>query len=212
MLSAILAPDLIVATGDIADRPFLEHVREHGRNVLSRVVDWFSADSPDRRRCSYDMTRSRSYLSTLCEAAGLDPATRLRVIPGNHDYRVQGLLSRGDSAALAFKEVFSGVCEDVQYTWRDPTGPHTAFRTRIYCLDSNGPDELSNFAAGRVDDIELSRVPTSIADTEPGSSTDGDEFRVRPHASPPDANRRAGSRDPNAPGASACNHGRRSGL
>ena len=106
-VTAEIHPDLIVATGDIADRPFFEHVREQGRNVWSRVSGWFSSDSTERAwdaGLADTLTRSREYLHSLCEAAGLDRTTRLRVIPGNHDYRVQGLLSRGSSARSAHQD------------------------------------------------------------------------------------------------------------
>ena len=171
---AELQPDLIVATGDIADNPFSEFLANQRNNGITRTGVWWRVQWADWNTVLEDvLTRSREYLEDLCRSAGLDPSQRLLVIPGNHDYRAQGLFYGREVAADVFRKVFAGVNSDTIFEWRERSASPAILRTPIYCLDSNGPDEFSNFAAGRVEDHELQRIKRLN-----GSKAGLDEFRV----------------------------------
>jgi 3',5'-cyclic AMP phosphodiesterase CpdA len=169
-----IKPDLIVATGDIADNPFSEFLSNRRRTMLARAGIWWKISwNSWNSLLEGVLSRSRAYLEDLCTTAGLDPAARLRVIPGNHDYRAQGLFGGHEIAAQVFNKVFAGLNTDLALDWRGPQSKSASFRTHIYCLDSNGPDEFSNFAAGRLENSELQRVPTLTEESGPL-----DEFRI----------------------------------
>ena len=98
-----LKPDLIVATGDIADNPWSELLSNRRRSIIAKVRMLASRARSAKGR-NWDSTletvlrNARSFLERLCMSAELDVRTQLKVIPGNHDYRVQGIFARDGEA------------------------------------------------------------------------------------------------------------------
>jgi len=82
----------------------------------------------------------RGYLITLCKAAGLDPADRLMVIPGNHDYRIQGNVTSLKLAKM-FRTVFKNEFEHRLYP---------DLRLLVLVFDSNASATKFDLATGAV--------------------------------------------------------------
>src|SRR5438128_2001906 len=71
--------DLLLVTGDIANNDIRE-LRDQGIKSA-----WYAA---------------RAYLEELCGLLGIDPKERLFVIPGNHDTKVIGNITREQLLAI----------------------------------------------------------------------------------------------------------------
>jgi 3',5'-cyclic AMP phosphodiesterase CpdA len=113
-------PDLLVVTGDLIDGYIGDMVREDLiKQALSNV---------------------RRYVESLCHAVGLDPEKSLFIIPGNHDYRIQGLF---------FKSALVDWFDEEFRKYSEP-GLFPGLRTVIFCFDSNSPDSGINLAMGLV--------------------------------------------------------------
>ncbi|WP_319523427.1 metallophosphoesterase [uncultured Desulfosarcina sp.] len=111
-------PDLIFVTGDIAD----------------------NLGSKDHKSSLY---HAKNYLELLCRNAGLDPAERLFVIPGNHDYRFKGIKLFGDNPVYAdqfkkeYREYYRSRCL-------------LSLKCIVICFDSNTTDDKINLAEGKI--------------------------------------------------------------
>jgi len=171
--------DLIICTGDLTHNPLTE------------------AFSDDHHKSS--MKKVRSFLESLCTLCKLDPRKRLFVVPGNHDYRIQGLFRRKASVAR-FHEYF-----DVYF--RNCFVPE--HELLIYSFDSNTADAALNFATGLIDQDDLVKFqdkmhlwseaepekfasatkivllhhhPMPISETETRAVIDGEEFLLLKNA------------------------------
>lgn len=121
-------PNLIVVTGDLIDNAPLSRLKKDSVRATLGIA--------------------RRFLKTLCTECDLDPSQRLFVVPGNHDYRLWGLLS-WDS------------CDD-RSAFVDTLGTYYCNRfihelnLQVFCFDSNVTDDLSiNFATGFVSENEI---------------------------------------------------------
>jgi 3',5'-cyclic AMP phosphodiesterase CpdA len=112
-------PDVIVATGDLVDNSGKE---------------WFLGGSGEA------LTAVREYLHSLCRAAKIDPAERLVVVPGNHDYRTQGNVESRE-LEQRFRTVFKGEFEHRLYP---------DLRLLVLAFDSNATESNFDLATGAV--------------------------------------------------------------
>lgn len=117
--------DLLVVTGDLIDGGFSGiWRRDEASQALHNVCN---------------------YLKKLCQDLGLDPQERLVVVPGNHDYRLKGLIRRrvqSERFVNVFKEYYRpvlipslGIC--------------------VFVLDSNALEKGINLATGLVEKKDL---------------------------------------------------------
>jgi len=174
-------PDLLAVTGDIADNPFSERLKE----LLSldpRENEKLSAWS-DSLAATFQ--RAKRFLDDVCLSCEVNPRA-LFVIPGNHDFRLQGTYSGGwfrekkyhaRAAASAFSTVFadSWSKEDATIVFADP-GNGPSFVLRIACFDSNDEDAYLNFATGAIAQVDLERI-NRLREVE-GAKTDSTVFRL----------------------------------
>lgn len=124
------AIDLVACTGDLTDNPLSE----------SRLWNFFDRDVRDQSEHELAMQGVRRFLKGVCNACKVDPQKRLFVVPGNHDYRIQGLVHNQASVDL-FNKYFS------EY-FRNALIPE--LNLLIYSFDSNSTDPRMNFATGLV--------------------------------------------------------------
>jgi hypothetical protein len=109
-------PDVILITGDIADNL---------GGIDLRMSLW----------------QAKEFLVSTFKAIGCDPANRLFVVPGNHDYRFKGLLGFGSAYPDIFNEVF-GQFYQTRYICE--------LGIIVGCFDSNTTNYNINFASGEV--------------------------------------------------------------
>lgn len=128
--------DLLVATGDLIDNP------------------WRGGPSDDQ--VVFDaMQKVAEYLVALCADLRVDATTALTVVPGNHDYRRQGLF-RSRASAKLFKSVFERYIRHALYP---------ELRMVCFAFDSNSDDGALNLAAGLVrpeDIVDFSAVVETV--------------------------------------------------
>jgi hypothetical protein len=117
--------DLIAVTGDLLES--CEWKKNHQLRTLGKV---------------------KEKLRGLCANCNLDPATRLFVIPGNHDYKWKGLIW-SDHGRQSFDNAFSDYAHDRLFVM--PDGWHLF----VGCFDSNLVDGISDLARGEVDPAEI---------------------------------------------------------
>ncbi len=117
--------DLLVVTGDLIDAGFGGLLEKDEASIAFKNV--------------------YTYLKELCTSLGIDPEERLVVVPGNHDYRLKGLLKRrvqSEKFFQVFKDHFRpvflpslGVC--------------------VFAVDSNALETGINLATGLVERNDL---------------------------------------------------------
>jgi 3',5'-cyclic AMP phosphodiesterase CpdA len=118
--------DLVAVTGDVVD---------------SSVSDNFG---PNGVRTAFQ--RVRTYLlDDVCPAAAVNPDNGMFVIPGNHDFRMKGLVWK-DLQFDLFYEHFG-----VYFSNRI----FDALGLSVFVFDSNSPDRPLNFASGLVRENDL---------------------------------------------------------
>jgi len=174
------APDLLCVTGDIAENPWRTALRELTAEALgddTSLTQW--NDSLEET-----FKRAREFLSFACDECRIDPTKGLFVIPGNHDYRIQGvhsgwLFSRKRSAQAAkstFESIFAGMFPDSIVTLVCHHGEDPIV-LRIACLDSNSTDAYLNFATGAIEQPELDKLDC-LGHALPGGLEKALQFRV----------------------------------
>lgn len=114
-----LKPDVIVVTGDIVDNNKLSN--SNFRNSVELAKD---------------------YLEKLCKTCELDQNSRLFVVPGNHDYRLKGVMFIGSKYK---KEIFD---DYFKYYFRNAYIQD--INLVVGCFDSNTTNDMINFAQGKV--------------------------------------------------------------
>jgi 3',5'-cyclic AMP phosphodiesterase CpdA len=133
--------DLLVATGDLIDSSGRDNYREKG------VRQAFA--------------KAKAFLLSLCEAGGIDdPSRGLYVVPGNHDFRVKGILTPESKIALLkkAKQWFLSPHYDLfnEYLgefYRPVFLPN--LRCCLFTFDSNAVESGLVLATGRVDNNKI---------------------------------------------------------
>ncbi len=155
-------PDILVVTGDLADNPLRDRLVELMADLGGDEIDRFNERLPKT------FSRVREFLDRACRQCGVDPGNGLFVVPGNHDYRLQGFYSGGwwgrkytaEAVRSSFTDIFRdcyGSDEAFTLACHHPTDRSDVV-LRIVCLDSNGTDAYLNFATGAVSQAELGKV------------------------------------------------------
>lgn len=180
-------PDILAVTGDFADNPFSNALKQLSLDLFSHEAGWDAWN----RSLRDTFVRSRNFLEDLCRQCHIEPAIGLFVVPGNHDYRLQGTYSgilfkcfrrRYSAEALksSFAEVFAGRGGDETFTvlCRHAADPLNLV-LRLVCLDSNDTDAYLNFATGAITQRELDRIDSLRAQPDsPPEARSAPTFRV----------------------------------
>jgi 3',5'-cyclic AMP phosphodiesterase CpdA len=133
--------DLLVATGDVVDGSIRDSYHEKGvRQALENV---------------------KTFLLSLCDAVGIaDPTKGLRVVPGNHDYRVKGIF-KPESRFRTVKTAKQWLLKPQYDLFNELLGDYfkPAFFPNLRCclftFDSNAVESGLVLATGRVDNNKI---------------------------------------------------------
>jgi 3',5'-cyclic AMP phosphodiesterase CpdA len=117
--------DLVICTGDMID---------------SSIADTFFGNS-----CEVAIANAREFLMGVCWDSVVAPETGLFVVPGNHDYRIKGLIE-----SLWIKALFPNYFDSY---FRSALLPD--LNVLIASFDSNGTDPRPNLATGVVEQQEF---------------------------------------------------------
>ena len=151
-------PDLICVTGDLADNPLSEWLRSTP-DVVNRLRGAFRMR---RKSAGWDealgktFLRVKAFLDILSDACELDQS-RVLVIPGSHDLRMQGLLAFGANVQKArqqFDRVFGTQQIKSLFCFADPglsDQKRALITVKVVGFDSNTTNPIANFAAGYLD-------------------------------------------------------------
>jgi 3',5'-cyclic AMP phosphodiesterase CpdA len=197
-------PDLLCVTGDLADNPCTDLIRQIGRvkpllRKAASVLGPFFRDLRDNSAELAQWSNSMAdtfddvlrFLHQTCREAGLDPAVALHVVPGNHDLRLQGFIV--DEAAMLigenyaeiprnlFAEKFAPYFRNASIAFGPPDGtadPASAIVTSIVGLDSNAEDIVASFATGGISDEELRKLQLAFERPAGGPWEAATEHRV----------------------------------
>lgn len=118
--------DVLVVTGDLVDSPFTGFV-----GIKDEATASFS--------------KVDAYLKALCKALDIDPETSLVVVPGNHDYRLSGII-RKKNQPLKFCKLLGQYCRPLLLP---------ELRLCLLCIDSNFMQRRLDLAAGAVERNDL---------------------------------------------------------
>jgi predicted phosphodiesterase len=134
--------DLLVVTGDLIDSSVRDNIDEQG------ITNAFN--------------NTKDFLLSLCkeDVLDIDPATRLAVVPGNHDYRVKGVLSphsRYRPLERAKQRLLTPHYDLFYKHFGHYFEPrfHAELRCCVFTFDSNTADFGLNFASGRITDSDF---------------------------------------------------------
>jgi len=113
--------------------------------VTGDVIDSSVGDNLDETGVSTALQSVKQYLLDLCTALTVDPQSCLLVVPGNHDFRMKGLIWKDYLFDLFFREFAE------QFTSRLllPLG------ISLFVFDSNTRDRSVAFATGLVSEADL---------------------------------------------------------
>ena len=117
--------DLVVCTGDMIDSPI--------------------ADTYFHNSCDVAITNAKKFLMEVCLESEVDPEKGLFVVPGNHDYRVKGLVE-----SIRIKALFPIYFDSY---FRSALLPD--LNVLIASFDSNGIDPRPYLATGVVEQQEF---------------------------------------------------------
>jgi 3',5'-cyclic AMP phosphodiesterase CpdA len=146
-------PDVICVTGDVADSKLLDAVKE---NTLGFFDRWLSRKETPRDYVTVlrkTFNDARRFFEYVCEEVKIDPATSLFVIPGNHDYRPQGLLAEDPERVRIFGECFAPYMESRRLLFR--TVDAGAIGVTLVCIDSNRDKTAAPLATGAITENEF---------------------------------------------------------
>jgi 3',5'-cyclic AMP phosphodiesterase CpdA len=129
-------PDMLFVTGDLID---------------SSVGDSLWGNAMTIRKA---LTNVRTYVEALCQLLCLEPEKSLFVIPGNHDYRLKGLIQR-NAQADSFYEEFRKYSE---------ARVIPNLNSVVFTFDSNSTDTGVNFATGLVSRERFTEFEKSVED------------------------------------------------
>lgn len=158
----IYSPDILCVTGDIAENPWREALRLSNLSNLGREADFSQWNSS----LSQTFRRTLEFLKHACNRCAIESNDGLFVIPGNHDYRIQGIYGgflgnklRGVQATQRgeFTEVFGPYFRNSTILSMDKK-QQWPIVVKIVCLDSNESDAFMNFATGAIPVGELKKL------------------------------------------------------
>ncbi|HJQ32082.1 MAG TPA: metallophosphoesterase [Pyrinomonadaceae bacterium] len=134
-------PDVIAVTGDLVDSPFggVFGFRDEATAAFENVC---------------------TYLEDLCRELEIDPATGLVVVPGNHDYRLSGIV-RDRHQPRKFYDKFGGYCRPLLLP---------SLRLCLFAMDSNQMERTLDLAAGTVERNDLVNFGTLVGQVPGGHS------------------------------------------
>lgn len=132
--------DLLVVTGDIID---------------SSVRDNFSKDG-----ITNAFETAKQFLLALCKELDIEPTSRLVVVPGNHDYRLKGVVSPHSKFRFLekLKQMVVAPHFDLFYqSFKDYSDARflPGLRCCLFTFDSNTTDLGLNLASGRITNEHL---------------------------------------------------------
>jgi 3',5'-cyclic AMP phosphodiesterase CpdA len=139
MLQIEPRPSAIIASGDFLDHPDPPVVVAALRKTLAKI--------PGQRKQPKSLAYVWEQLDQLRRECG--ETCRLLVVPGNHDCRMFGLISRKNQTAK-FNKVFKDWGNSLLFL-------QDVRPVAIFCLDSNTNDARINAARGRVGKEEYNR-------------------------------------------------------
>ena len=175
---ALERPDLLCVTGDVLDSALIDALRSSFDRVVSKVTR--SRVRSWKELCRETFGRARSFFEHLCSGAGIDPAAGLFVIPGNHDYRVQGFNAQDPDLIETFNDVFGPYFRGARLVLPaedDDDGPPIAVTVAV--LDSNADAAPLALATGALTEKEFRRFAIFAAPPDAAASASGgSSFRV----------------------------------
>jgi 3',5'-cyclic AMP phosphodiesterase CpdA len=165
-------PDLICVTGDIVDNPQSDLIKKTlDIKSLYGILTGDSAHKAWVESLEGTYRDGLSLLSAICAECGIDPDVGLYVVPGNHDYRIQGYIGKsgqasGGGTTSTFGQAPSNRFESVLGSYfrsgrvrfdaaRDSGGE--AIHVDIVGFDSLAVDVLANFATGAISEDEYEK-------------------------------------------------------
>ena len=175
--------DMLVVTGDIADNPIGDILASlwDQPNRLETIMSLFAPKEAIFNNWQNNLTTTfqtaRSFLEGVCSDGNISNDCFF-VVPGNHDMKIQGLVSiKGfikkfwlpelnpttDLTKAAFDGVFHNSMRDRLVKGVNSAGK-AIMEIVVVCLDSNGLDPFLNFATGRVEAGELNRLGGYVTD------------------------------------------------
>lgn len=132
--------DLVAVTGDLMDNSVKDHI---AGGVLGKIAEYLT--------------------QSVCSAIRRLPEEALIVVPGNHDYRLQGFLNRNSVACHQFDKTFGPFFKPL-------VAPK--LKAVFFPFDSNTNDSILNAARGSVKEQDILRcrqLANSIRD-DPNSN------------------------------------------
>lgn len=178
-------PDLICVTGDIADNPFSDHIK----STLGNISRFFELLKEKEEKSKFDnwgdslektFISAQNLLYRICEVAKIDPEASLYVVPGNHDYRIQGFIEEPHSRTL-FDKVFKKHFRNQRILFNHTnqfTGEEDSMILSLVGFDSLAIDPFANFATGAISLEEYEKFKFFKQKLEGNILTRGPEFRV----------------------------------
>jgi hypothetical protein len=130
--------------------------------VTGDLIDSSVRDNIDEQGITNAFNNTKDFLLSLCkeDVLDIDPATRLAVVPGNHDYRVKGVLSphsRYRPLERAKQRLLTPHYDLFYKHFGHYFEPrfHAELRCCVFTFDSNTADFGLNFASGRITDSDF---------------------------------------------------------
>lgn len=163
-------PDLICVTGDIADNPYSALIKKAW--TLPKFIDELIKEKSRFEEWSNSLEKTfeeaRIFLEKLCSKNELIPSTALHVVPGNHDFRIQGIsksprwwFGKTESelrliAPELFKNSFENYFRNLRIVFEAPDNHSDPIRVAIVGFDSNSHEDIvGNFATGCITSDQL---------------------------------------------------------
>jgi 3',5'-cyclic AMP phosphodiesterase CpdA len=132
--------DLLAVTGDLIDSSVADNLRKDGVRMAFVNV--------------------KRFLLALCGELGIDPNTALSIVPGNHDYRIKGVVSPDSKFRLLrkMKQSLITAHDDLfleQFAQYYQPKVLLGLRCCLFTFDSNTTDWNLNLASGRITNYDL---------------------------------------------------------
>lgn len=143
--------DVLVVTGDVVDSPIT--------SKIGVIKSYFEARETQILIDSLAATlaSARTTLEQICHAASIDIDNGLCVIPGNHDLRIQGVLTGNNAyeqdASATFEEIFARYYRTRRLRSIFQNG--AAIHATIVPFNSNTNQAVVNFSSGGITGQEL---------------------------------------------------------
>jgi 3',5'-cyclic AMP phosphodiesterase CpdA len=188
-------PDLVCVTGDIVDNPFSDLIKNASSDNM--LVNALRGKEPELKDWSDSLeatfTSALGILKLICKRSGIDPNKSLFVVPGNHDYRIQGFLKEssfmGDkfSAIIEqeprtlFNKVFKKYFRSQRILFNSTVQSASDADSIILSLvgfDSLAVDRVINFATGAISLEEYKKFDFFAQKMKNNKDAGQPEFRV----------------------------------